>query len=508
MVSSTPLKKLSRGRLCALFTALLVFAAHGYRFLSLSFGGDAAYISMDGTAAYQVSLGRFLQPVYWAVRGWLVVPSVVGLFTAAFLALSCVLIARMLNLSRPRDLFLLSGLLVTHETFAVSGASYLPWMDVYALALLFASLGAYVFLLGGWKAWLSPVFFVLSLGLYQSYLPSAAALIILVLMRRTIDGEKPGRVFRTGLLACLAIAAGLVLYALAFNCALSIVGRSVSYDYNGIGSMSSFDFASVPRYLLDTVLTPLRFLFVPDSGAIPSHTPSISPYLNLALLALALVMLAFRVRGLGAGSKAMLALLALLLIPASNFIQFIWQGLVHGLTIYAYVFFDVAVLLLAASALRAQKPLVRAAAGCAQLLLCVVILQNALLANQLVLKRDLELSSTLSVTARILDEAEQTEGYVPGETPVVIVGMLPNSSVSMERPGYEAIARHQGARYTYAIPYEGANAAYFRSTLGANLYLVDSPGEASLPPEASDMPAFPLAGCTRLIDGVLYIRFS
>lgn len=74
------------------------------------------------------------------------------------------------------------------------------------------------------------------------------------------------------------------------------------------------------------------------------------------------------------------------------------------------------------------------------------------------MKRDLELSSTLSAFTRILDQAEQTTGYVPGETPVVVVGMLPSSSVSMERPGFESLADHQGVRYTYAAAYEDANA--------------------------------------------------
>lgn len=113
----------------------------------------------------------------------------------------------------------------------------------------------------------------------------------------------------------------------------------------------------------------------------------------------------------------MLLLLVCLLVPGCNFVQFIWQGVISGLTIYAYVFFDVAVLLLASSALKTDAFPARAAARGAQLLLCLVILQNVPLSNQLCVKRDLELSSTLSAFTRILDQAEQTKGYVSGETP-------------------------------------------------------------------------------------------
>ena len=77
-----------RVRRCAFWTVVFSFLAYGYRFFSAGFGGDAALVSLSGQAAYQASLGRFLQPVYWLIRGSLVVPSVVGLFTTVFLFLT------------------------------------------------------------------------------------------------------------------------------------------------------------------------------------------------------------------------------------------------------------------------------------------------------------------------------------------------------------------------------------------------------------------------------------
>mgnify|MGYP004528428371 FL=1 len=505
-----PSSNMSRVKRCFLFTVLFAFAAHGYRFLSASFGGDAALLTMHDQALYQVGLGRFLQPLYWLVRGDLVVPGVVGLFTVLFLALSCLLIADTLNLSAPRDIALLAALLATHETFAVTSATYLPWMDVYALSLLFALTGASFFLAGGRKAWLSPLFFLLSLGLYQSYLPCAAALVILALMRQTLGGASPVRMLQKGLGACAALLAGLVLYALVLKLTLALTGSTASTEYNGVGVIDTFDFASIPRYLADTVCTPIRFLFVPNAKAIASHTPFVSPYLNLALLVLCFVMLLPRARALGKGAKAMLLLLVLLMIPGVNFVQFIAQGLVSGLTIFAYVFFDIAALLLASAALKTDFSLSRVAARCARLLLCVVVFQNAMLANQLSVKRDLEFSSTLSAATRIVELAEHTEGYVAGETPVVLIGMLPSSSVSMERPGFEPLSGHQGARYTYAAAYEGANYWYFNMILSQHVNLADNDTmrAISASPEAQAMPRFPAEGCCQMVNGMLYIRLS
>lgn len=499
-----------RVRRCAFWTVVFSFLAYGYRFFSAGFGGDAALVSLSGQAAYQASLGRFLQPVYWLIRGSLVVPSVVGLFTTVFLFLTCWLIANLFGLNQTRDIALLSGLLVTHETLVVSGATYLPWMDVYALSLFFAVLGAYLLMSGGRRAWLSPVFFFLSLGLYQSYLPCAAALMILALARQTLDGKRPGHVFARGCLACLSILAGLLLYALVLAGVLSLTGNNASFAYNGVGSLGSFDFSSIPRYLADTVLTPIRFLFIPDSGAIPSHASSISPYLNWALLLLGLILLFIRAKRLRLGGRAMLLLLVCLLVPGCNFVQFIWQGVISGLTIYAYVFFDVAVLLLASSALKTgcfpcpRRRKRRSAAALSRHPAKHPAFQSALRETR---------SGIIFHAVRVHPHSgsgRADEGLCAGETPVVVVGMLPSSSVSMERPGFESLADHQGVRYTYAAAYEGANAWYLRMILGSRVQFVEDSVMRALSdsPEAQAMPCFPCEGFCQMIDGMLYIRLS
>ena len=136
-------KRAFRYQTCGFFTLLFSLLAHGYRYYSLCFSGDAMLLTQQGQAVYQSTLGRYLQPVYWLLRGEITVPPVIGLFATVFLFLSCVLMAELFRLDKKRDIALLSALLVTHETLAVSNATYLPWTDVYALALLFAAAGAY-----------------------------------------------------------------------------------------------------------------------------------------------------------------------------------------------------------------------------------------------------------------------------------------------------------------------------------------------------------------------------
>ena len=221
-----------RVRLCALYTACFTLLAHGYRYLSMGFSGDAALISQAGEEAYQVSLGRFLQPVYWQVRGSITAPLVIGLFATAFLIVTAVILTRLLGFTRRREIALTCGLIAASETFAVSNATYLPWTDVYALALMLAMLGVYVFfrLKRGWL--LSSVLYCLSLGAYQSYLAVAASLLILLFLARLLDGERTSRVWRDGMLSCLSLLLGLLLYALVLKAVLAVLGIEASRDYN------------------------------------------------------------------------------------------------------------------------------------------------------------------------------------------------------------------------------------------------------------------------------------
>lgn len=207
----------------------------------------------------------------------------------------------------------------------------------------------------------------------------------------------------------------------------------------------------------------------------------------------------------------MLLLLVCLLVPGCNFVQFIWQGVISGLTIYAYVFFDVAVLLLASSALKTDAFPARAAARGAQLLLCLVILQTVP-AFQSALRETR--SGIILHAVRVHPHSgsgRADEGLCArAKRPSWSSGMLPSSSVSMERPGFESLADHQGVRYTYAAAYEGANAWYLRMILGSRVQFVEDSVMRALSdsPEAQAMPCFPSEGFCQMIDGMLYIRLS
>lgn len=490
-----------------LFTALFSLLAHGYRYLSPSFSGDSMLLSQVGEEAYQTSLGRFMQPVYWQIRGYITAPLLIGLFATVFLALSAVLVIRLLRMEKPLHIALVCGILTANETLAISNATYLPWTDVYMLALLLSLLGVYVFMHSRFGLVLSPVFYCLSLGLYQSYLPAASTMLILLFLLETLDGAKPADVWRRGLLSCVSLVLGLLLYALVLNVILALTGGQASQDYNGVGRVGMVAADQIWPLLRGTFIDPLRLLFS-DTTVMTWHITTVPPLLNIALFSLAGVLLVLKLKGLRLSAVPLAAFLLFALPLGMNFIQFISKGISSGLTIYAY---NLAYLLPVALAARMPAMrLRRAMQGIVCLLLCAFFALNIRTSNSMALKRDLEFSATTAAMSRLLDRAAQTEGYIPGETPVVLIGMLPSSPISMERPGFETIAAAQGMRYTYGASYETANYWYLEMALGEPINLVPHSERIRLSehPEAAELTSFPYAGCCRMIDGYLFIRIS
>ena len=236
--------------------------------------------------------------------------------------------------------------------------------------------------------------------------------------------------------------------------------------------------------------------------------------LNIAVFALGALLLIFRLVSLSAG-RILTSLFLLFMLPLSmNFIQFISKGISSGLTIYAYNLAYLLPLALIMHAPKAERPLLRRIRKLSGMgiyaLLALFLALNIRTANVMAFKRDLEFSATTAAMARLLDEAERTEGYIPGETPVVLIGMLPSSMIVMERPGFEEIARAQGMRYTYGTSYETGNYWYLEMLLGEPINLVSHAERQRLSyhPDAASLAPYPHEGFCRMIDGHLFILIN
>ena len=109
---------------------------------------------------------------------------------------------------------------------------------------------------------------------------------------------------------------------------------------------------------------------------------------------------------------------------------------------------------------------------------------------------------------------EERPDYVPGETPVVFVGVSP--LLNERIPGFEDYYDIAGAEY--ATPLVKSDASYFYNGYAAYLrYILNSsavPADADTwarlqrDPRVLAMPAYPADGCVQVLDGVAVVRLG
>src|SRR5699024_10970350 len=122
-----------------------------------------------------------------------------------------------------------------------------------------------------------------------------------------------------------------------------------------------------------------------------------------------------------------LAAVAVALLPfALNISFFFSKGVQHRLMIYALALVYLMAMQFeerAGSAAGKTEGRGGKAVRCAiAAALSVLLFSNTIYANTVYLKKTLETESFDMLMTRVLDRVEQVEGYVPGETPVAILG--------------------------------------------------------------------------------------
>ncbi|MBQ7826011.1 MAG: glucosyltransferase domain-containing protein, partial [Clostridia bacterium] len=266
------------------------------------------------------------------IRGPITAPLPIGLFATAALAGAAVLIVSMLGLTSRLPILLVCGVLATNETLSVSYATYLPWVDVYMIAFFFSIAGVYVSVRfrHGWL--ISPLLYLIALALYQSYLQTAVVMILILLLLRLLNGEPVKDIWLFGVRSCLALLAGLLLYALGLRLVLAALGLAASDNYNGVTRVGSMALSKIPQLLMTTFRYPLQFFMRNTDSAF------VSPIFTCALLVLALPVLVCFAWRLSPGGKLTLLFLLVMLPLGSNFVAFISQGIVHPLMVYSFFF--------------------------------------------------------------------------------------------------------------------------------------------------------------------------
>ncbi len=487
-------------------------AAHGFAYFGFAPLHDAVNYIDYHSGNWEISLGRYLEPLYGKIRGTYTMPWLCGMLTMLYTGIAAFFASDLLEIRNRALVMMLSGFLTVNATMIDTTLEYASFGDMFALSLMLACAGTYMVIRvpGLTGAVLGMALFLCSLGLYQSYI-----FIALMLMLHHALGQamKERRLLKTGLPVWLrmaaVMAATLAAYIVLYKGAMRLYGiKSVPGSYNSPAALASMSVAEMMEYVKAAYGNFAEYFFGmgrPERSAFQA--------LSIAMAAAAGVMMIVHiVRKRLPVLNVVFAALVMALFPLMAQAASI---LTRSMEIYflaapgMMLFFPFLLNLIVSPVLGGD----RLYAGSKAVRWAVCVLCGALLfvgirmSNGLYTYQRVQYDKTHSYVTRLMERIDTSEGYVPGKTQVAFVGLLSSGLVNLDAPeGAEWMSGLNRSGVTYMMIFE----SYFRM-LGEEIDVITDytglPDYAQMD-EVRAMPAYPQEGCTKMIDGKLIVKLS
>lgn len=476
-------------------SGIIFFVTHAYCFLNVLYSHDSLMV-FQADAGWQISLGRFVQPFYVFIRGKIVSPLWIGTLSFLFLVTSIYLIVKMLKIKNMVQICLSAGILITSSTYVLSNATYLPWSDIYTLALLCAVVAAYVAIYYKRFYALSVICMVTSLGLYQSYVQVTVLLLVFDISLDVLSNKDFKQTLQKSIKYLALIVISFVVYFCIFKLFLVVFKIQPISSYNGLTEVGKYDnFNQIIKLFGGSYLFVFRKFFNPIT-----YNEKIAIMVKMLLCWFAgICVCAIARKNKISKINTVLLFVVIFIFPfAFNFVYFISKGMEHDLMTYSFCVVPVLFFPLLNNV---DTNLKRKITAISYLCFWILIFNSIIFANQTYLNKDLTHRATLSVFTRIIDRLEQTDGYIPGETPVCFIGELDsNTIVSKHRQGF--IAKGAGTTIS-AVTYN--TQVYLENILA---YPVKFYNEVPSEEIVNELDIFPSKNSCKVIDGVCYVKIG
>ena len=485
------------------FAAVLAstLAAHGFLFSNEFFSHDSVsyFTYATGSFSFYTGIGRFVIPVYELIKGDVAAPWLIGLLFILWMTLTALVVTHLLKIRSTFGMILTTSLLCTNTALTLTGATYIYCMDEYAFALFTAVSAVYLIHRGRW--WTVPGVFLLivSLAVYQAYFTVAASLCFLIILQKLAANEPFGKTVRSGIWYLFVLAVGFAAYYGLWSLICQISGAAKQRVEESLLGGSGLD--AIINLVYEANITYVRGLF-DGSGVLGWLMPAVHCML-VAALGWRLMKLLMN-KHLRIGNKILLLILTCLIPTAFNSASILLAGSATQLMTFAGEL--IYVLLIVSYEPSEEHPVSVPLRSVATVLLCCVLWQHIVYANQVYMKKELDQTATISLATRMIDRVELLEGYIPGETPVAFVGRLDrNTYLNCGRDEFIELDKTVGLWSDYSATYNLGR--YLTDYMNYPL-LWDTETDFSQMEEVKAMPVFPAADSIRMIEGTVVVKLS
>lgn len=486
---------------------------HLYLFTNLIPNHDAVFHLFQ--CDYGTASGRWFLPLVLAWDGDYNMPWLQGILSLLCLAGMVCITTRLLRIEKPLAIVITAALCTAFPTVAAT-FTYMFTADAYFFGLFLAALAAYaVWRMPIWGLPLGTILLILSMGIYQSYFPVAAVLMVGALLFDCLEGRAFfGRTLLRGVKMVATLALGIVVYmAVARLATMASGGLS---DYMGISSMGSLSLSKLPELVRQSLESYETYFLQNELG----WNFSFIPLLVIAAWVSGVVLLATLLLRRQVGVlRGLLALVLVLLYPlAGSLIHIMVAGAaVHDLMIYGLLYALILPLALASFAATHADEMGSLRSALQSLMSWIVIASMALTAynyivtdNKAYLKMELGFTQIEAYSNRLATMIQSVPGYSPSLA-VVLVGSSNGDALLDVTPELSEIfltgALNMG---TYRTQYSYGNLRNRFSALPNYVYLDDMPEEVSsaIAGVSETMPAYPQEGCVQISGDYIVVRLN
>lgn len=498
-----------------------------------------------------ISSGRWLDILSKGLTSYYSIPWASGLVCLILLAISCALICSLLGIRQKSGVLAAAAILVAFPTMA-SYFSYLYYMDLYMLTLLFSVWAVWLCRRSNWGLLPGAFLLALALGNYQAYLGVTAVLCLLTLIRDCLKDEKNPKAILFLTLRYLVMGGlGYLLYSLILQGTLRFFAAELS-SYQGIAGMGFAPLGAAALLdFIEKAYTNFPSYFYRDQFF---TSPLIIKIIYTLLLALSLIWLALAAArtlrqnkkaaardrqsgGPAAGlNRLLLCLLFLSALPlAYNLIYFMApDAFLHSLMQPQYALFWLMPLMFyelaypgagetggdeGAGEVDAALSPKGGRITFFQSLSRWLLLGSAaamfyfffLTVNISYLHLHLKYEITYATELRILDRIEGLPDYRP-DTPVCVIGAFPNENMSLYPYHTQDIVKGlvgiNGNLVHHYYNYNG----FYKNYLGRQLNLIRDDDEQKKEimawPQVKSMPVWPKEGAVAMVEGIVIVKIN
>ena len=508
------LNHLKNKELKTCFLSVLIFSllANAFAYFNFAPHHDAINHSLFFAGNWEISLGRFLQPIWAMIRGHVTMPWLTGVVSIIFLSISAWFCIEILNIKSNIGIILTSGFLsINYSIMELCGTyGYVLGSYTFALMLVFAGIWIVLKYQNKYAIPLAALLFFISFGIYQVYITVILVIILILIMLDTISLKNEEFFMRKYIKLFCALILSVVIYFIVFKLVIVYTGIEIRDTHNSIKHLSALSLKSLLKSIIKNYKSFVKLYFLNEQ---PSNW--LIGVMNIIIFMITMMFVFARINKTKKKiMNILLFVLCVLSFPIAAMLISILAENGKFIDTYAtFMFYPGCIALIEnsknvvdESVLSNKKNVIPKVFSA----ICIIILLYFVrFSNQVHSVSKILYDRTMSNITIIMSSLNNDEEYIPGETEVVLIGSFGSNDniTKINKPkGIKKVRGYKNIAITYSKTF-----ANFVNLMGYPMNVnLDSEVTSFYQnkDEVKKMPVYPMKGFYKMIDGKMIIKLS